>query len=109
MLRPTLGAVALVIFVAGLVVTFIPSMTGDDRLWGGILVRAGGILGALWLVLPSARRLPRAAWVGFGVAVSVLVVRPRLALYGLAVAAVSSVMAFVADASRKGRRTGTAR
>ena len=70
--------------------------------WSG----RGGILGALWLVLPSARRLPRAAWVGFGVAVAVLVVRPRLALYGLAVAAVSSVMAFVAGCQPEGASDG---
>ncbi len=99
--RPSLGVIAAVLLVAGLVMTFLQGGEVDDLFWGGVLLRAGGVLGALWLVLPSARRMPRWAWAGLAVLGVVLALRPRLILIGFALALFTSVAAFLAGVGRR--------
>ncbi len=60
---------------------------------GGVFLRAGIMLGALWLVLPNAQRVPRAVWIGLAVAGGVFVLRPRLILLGLGAGLVVTVLA----------------
>ena len=81
------GIVAAGFIIGGLVLTFASDPGPDELAWGGILLRTGMILGAWWLVLPNARRVRPATWVSVGIVAAVLVVRPRLVLWGLLVAA----------------------
>ncbi len=66
---------------------------------GAVGVRSGLVLGAIWMALPNIRRAPRWLLYGLGVLALVLVVRPRLLLYALPVAAV--VAFFGATSGRK--------
>jgi hypothetical protein len=93
--RPSLGIISLALIVGGAVLMAWP-INGDPYL-GAVSVRAGLVLGALWLALPNIRRAPH--WLLYGVAVLalVLIVRPRLLLYALPVAA---VVAFLGATSR---------
>ena len=74
-------------------------LNGDPYL-GAVSVRAGLMLGALWLALPNIRRAPRWLLSAVGVLAAVLIVRPRLLLYALPVAA---VVAFLGATSRRGK------
>ncbi len=74
-------------------------INGDPYL-GAVSVRAGLVLGALWLALPNIRRAPRWLLSAVGVLAAVLIVRPRLLLYALPVAA---VVAFLGATSRRGK------
>ncbi len=100
--RPTLGVIAAGLLVTGLVLTFLQGGDVDDLFWGGVLLRAGGVLGALWLVLPNARRMPRWAWAGLAVLGVVLALRPRLILVGFLLAVFTSIAAFLAGVGRRG-------
>lgn len=91
MSRAYLGVVAAVFLAAGLVLTFVSDPGPDELAWGGILLRSGMLLGAWWLVLPSAKRIRPAVWVGIGVVVAVLAVRPRWILWGLGAALVAGL------------------
>ncbi len=102
--RPSLGIIAGALLAVGLVMTFLQGGDVDDLFWGGVLLRAGGVLGALWLVLPSARKMPRWAWAGIAVVGLVLALRPRLIVVGFVVAVFTSIAAFLAGVGR--RRTG---
>ena len=73
---------------------------GDPYL-GAVAVRAGLVLGAMWLALPNIRRAPTWLLYAVGVLAVVLILRPRLLLYSLPVAA---VVAFLGAASRKQRK-----
>jgi len=75
-------------------------INGDSYL-GAIGVRSGLVLGALWVALPNIRKAPRWLLSGAAVLAAVLIVRPRLFLYALPVAAVVS---FLGTTSR-GRRS----
>ncbi len=74
-------------------------INGDPYL-GAVSVRAGLVLGALWLALPNIRRAPRWLLSAVGVLAAVLIIRPRLLLYALPVAA---VVAFLGATSRRGK------
>jgi hypothetical protein len=74
-------------------------INGDPYL-GAVSVRAGLVLGALWLALPNVRRAPRWMLSAVGVLAAVLIVRPRLLLYALPVAA---VVAILGATSRRGK------
>ena len=102
MQRRILGAVAAALIVIGSLGTFTDIFGTDDRVFGGVSLRAGLILGVFWLVLPQARTVPRAVWAGFGVFAIVLAARPRLVLFGIAAAFI--VMVVVAIAQRRAQR-----
>lgn len=74
-------------------------INGDPYL-GAVSFRAGLVLGALWLALPNIRRAPRWLLSAVGVLAAVLIVRPRLLLYALPVAA---VVAFLGATSRRSK------
>jgi hypothetical protein len=97
--RPTLGVISLVLIIGGTILMLRP-IDGDSYL-GAIGVRSGLVLGAIWVALPNIRRAPH--WLLYAVAVlaAVLIVRPRLVLYALPVAA---VVAIVGATSRGGRK-----
>ena len=97
--RPSLGIISLVLIVGGAVLMARPP-NGDPYL-GAVSVRAGLVLGALWLALPNIRRAPRWLLYAVGVVAVVLILRPRLVLYSLPVAA---VVAFLGATSRKQRK-----
>lgn len=65
-------------------------INGDPH-FGAIGVRAGLVLGALWLALPNIRRAPRWLLTSIGVLAAVLIVRPRLILYALPIAILASI------------------
>lgn len=62
-------------------------LIGGHRETGGVLVRAGALLGALWLAAPLIRR-PALASVGWLVAGGVVLVRPRLLVVLVAAVAI---------------------
>ena len=75
-------------------------LNGDPYL-GAVGVRAGLVLGALWLALPNIRRAPRWLLYAVGVLAVVLIVRPRLLLYALPVAAVAAFLGATSQGRRK--------
>jgi hypothetical protein len=85
--RPTLGVIAALLTITGALAMAIDLGEGHV-VWGGMLLRAGFVLGAVWLVLPSARRIPAPVWLGIAIFSAVLVFRPRLVLWGLLAAVV---------------------
>jgi hypothetical protein len=97
--RPTLGVISLVLIVGGAVL--IANPINGDSYSGAVSVRAGLVLGSMWLALPNVRRAPRWLLYGVGVLAVVLVLRPRLLLYALPVAA---VVAFFGATSGSKRR-----
>lgn len=97
--RSALGIFSLVLFVSGVVLMTFPA--GDENL-GGVFIRSSVVLGAVWLVLPNARQVPRGVWVGIGVLAFVLIAAPRLVLWGAAVAILSSATGFIIR-PRRGR------
>ncbi len=60
-------------------------VTQSEPGWPGIVLRAGIILGAIWLVLPNLRRVNRRTWATIGIPALVLLLRPQLILWGAAV------------------------
>lgn len=102
--RPTLGVLAGVILVAGLVATYV----GDSESWGSVLMRSGAILGAIWLVLPQARQIAKPVWFGIGTFVLIVAVRPRLILWAFLLAVAISAIALLARSrSRASGRPGS--
>jgi hypothetical protein len=97
--RPTLGVISLVLIIGGAFFMLRP-IDGDSYM-GAISVRAGLVLGSVWVALPNIRRAPR--WLLWAVSVLavVLIVRPRLLLYALPVAAVAALLG---GTGRQGRR-----
>ncbi len=77
--RSALGVFSLVLFVVG---AFQMATAPGDGSLGGVFVRASLVLGAVWLVLPNARRLPRAVWAGIAAFAAVLILVPRLVSLG---------------------------
>jgi hypothetical protein len=59
------------------------------------LIRAGAILGAIWLALPRARQVPRPVWFGIGAFVLIVAARPRLVLWAFLLAVAISGIAVV--------------
>ncbi len=98
--RMALGIFSLVLFVSGVVLMLLPA--GDENL-GGVFIRSSVVLGAIWLVLPNARQVPRSVWVGVVVLAIVLIAAPRLVLWGVGVAIVSSATGFILKPRRGGR------
>lgn len=70
-----------------------------DPYVGAVAVRAGLVLGALWLALPNIHRAPRWLLLGAAVLAAVIVVRPRLVVYSFPVAIAVALL----GASRSGR------
>ena len=63
-----------------------------DPYFGAIGVRAGLVLGALWLALPNIRKVPRWLPSALAIIAAVLIVRPRLVLYALPVAVAIAIL-----------------
>ena len=78
-------------------------LNGDPYL-GAVSVRAGVVLGALWLALPNIRQAPRWLLYGVGVLAVVLIVRPRLVLYALPVAVVVAFFGATSGARHRGAK-----
>lgn len=97
--RSALGVFSLVLFVAG--AFQMVTASGDGSL-GGVYVRASFVLGAVWLVLPNARRVPRALWAGIAAFAAVLILVPRLVVWGAALAAAISAFGFLMGRRSKG-------
>jgi hypothetical protein len=97
--RPTLGVISLVLIIGGAILMMRP-IDGDSYL-GAISVRAGLVLGAIWVSLPNIRRAPRWLLLAVSVLAIVLIIRPRLLLYALPVAA---LVALVGATSRSKER-----
>ena len=97
--RPSLGIISLILIVGGAVLMARPP-NGDPYL-GAVSVRAGLVLGALWLALPNIRQAPPWLLYAVGVLALVLILRPRLLLYSLPVAA---LVAFLGATSSKQRK-----
>ncbi|MCP3975769.1 MAG: hypothetical protein GY720_14890 [bacterium] len=100
--RKAMGFIALGLLVAGVTGTSMAMVGGDSLWWGGVMLRSGAILGSIWLVIPKARDVPAAVWVGIGVFAGFLAVRPRLILFGIAAAFVAMVAVAMAQ-----RRAGS--
>lgn len=102
--RKAMGLIALGLLIAGITGTLMAMLGGDSLWWGGVSLRSGAILGSIWLVMPKARELPAAVWVGIGVFAAFLALRPRLILFGIAAAFVAMVV--VAMAQRRASSSG---
>lgn len=98
--RSALGIVSLVLFTVGSIMMATAGGEGD---LGGVFIRASVVLGAVWLVLPNARRVHRAVWAGIGSFAFFLILAPRLILWGIALSAMTSAFAFLV---RRGPRHG---
>ncbi len=90
--RSALGIVSLVLFVVGIVMMATAGGEGD---LGGVFIRASVVLGAIWFVLPNARRVHRAVWAGIGSFALFLILAPRLILWGFAVSALIAGFGFL--------------
>lgn len=97
MQRRALGIVALIFLALGLAGTFTEVFGTDSRWWGGVTLRTGALLGVFWLVMPKARQVPHAVWVGVGIFSGVLAFRPRLVLLGLVLAFVAMIVVALAQ------------
>ena len=88
--RPTLGLISLVLVIGGTILMVRP-IDGDSYV-GAISLRAGLVLGAIWVSLPNIRRAPRWLLAAVAILAVILIVRPRLLLYALPVAAVVALI-----------------
>ena len=75
---------------------------GGDSYLGAISLRAGLVLGAIWVSLPNIRRAPRWLLSAVAVLAMVLIVRPRLLLYALPVAAVVALVGATSRTKERG-------
>ncbi|MGQ0848421.1 MAG: hypothetical protein ACT4OP_04780 [Actinomycetota bacterium] len=75
-IRPVLGIVALAL--AGLGGWL---WIEDDQATGGIFLRVGLVLGALWLAAPSLRRLDGRRLLPIAIAVALAAARPALLIW----------------------------
>lgn len=100
--RSALGIISLVLFAVG---TFMMVTAGGEGDLGGVFIRASVVLGAVWLVLPNARRVHRAVWAGIGSFALFLILAPRLILWGIALSTFISAFGFLV---RRGPRHGPA-
>lgn len=96
-----LGVIALALVVGGGLGAFTDVFGAETEWWGGVSLRTGALLGVFWLVIPKARDVPPAVWVGLGVFAVFVAVRPRLVLFGLVVAFIA--MSVTAIAQRRSR------
>ena len=72
----------------------------DDG-FGGVLLRSGIVLGALWLALPRARELSTSTWVAIAVFGVVLIARPRFILWGVLVAVAITLLGAMGRLDRR--------
>ena len=91
--RPSLGIASLALIVGGAVFMVWP--IDGDPYFGAIGVRAGLVLGALWLALPNIRRVPRWLLSAVGVLAAVVIVRPRLILWAIPIAGLVAIFGAV--------------
>lgn len=99
--RTTLGAIVLLLLLAGSAIFLAPGVDESTRLAAGAAVRVGLIFGAIWVALPAMGDLKPRTLILLGVVAAAFAYRPRLALWLLPVAAVMGVLTV-----RSRRRTG---
>ena len=87
--RTSIGIVAALFLGVGAV----GAIADLDPTWPQILLRAGIVLSALWIAAPVLRRLPRRVLIGGAVVAAVLLVRPRLIVWGVLAAIVAGILA----------------
>lgn len=80
-----------------------------DDTFGGVLVRSGVMLGAVWLALPRARELSQTTWAGIAVFGIVLVARPRLILWGFLASLVITIFGVLGRLDRRKRPPSSGR
>ncbi len=90
--RSALGIVSLILFAVGI---FMIATAGGEGDLGGVFIRAAVVLGAVWLVLPNARRVHRAVWAGIGSFALFLILAPRLILWGFVISALIAAFGFL--------------
>lgn len=88
--RPTLGIITLLLGAAGVTWWLWPGTEGDVA--AQVVVRAAVILGALWVGLPAIERSPRWLGIALGVVAVILIIRPRLIIWGLVIAVIIGVL-----------------
>jgi len=100
MRRLVLGVIALVLFAGGVIALI--AVGGADRDGGtaaSISIRAGVLLGAIWLAMPQLSRIVERSppWLlgSIGVGFLMLIVRPRLITYVLPLFGVLLLIQFV--------------
>lgn len=91
MQRAVLGVISLALIAWG-VADMVWWDTAGGGTTGGVLLRAGLVLGAIWLALPGLRRVPRNVLIWAAGVAALLVARPRLLLIGLPAAIVLAVL-----------------
>lgn len=89
------------LLVGGGLGAFTDVFGAETEWWGGVAVRTGAILGVFWLIIPQARDVVPAVWVGLGVFAVFVAIRPRLVLFGLVSAFIA--MSVTAIAQRRNR------
>lgn len=72
-----------------------------DDSFGGVLLRSGIVLGALWLALPRARELSTSTWVAIAVFGVVLIARPRLIIWGFLAAVAITLLGAMGRLDRR--------
>ncbi len=88
MQRTILGIITAGLLVTGIALMLWPGVSDQTAQTGGVLVRAGTILAAVWFALPSVRRLPRWIIILLLSAGLLVILRPRLIVLALPVAIV---------------------
>lgn len=100
MRRAALGLIALALLAGGLAALYaMGKTTGDKQAAASAAIRAGVLLGAIWLALPQlamlAQRFPAWMMVGVVVVLLTLVVRPRLLAYVVPLLLLLALLQFV--------------
>lgn len=102
--RTALGWLVVGLLVAGGAMLAVPAW--DDP-FGGVLLRSGIVLGALWLALPRARELSKSTWAAIAVFSVVLIARPRLILWGFLVAVAMTLLGAMGRLDRRRKQKST--
>ena len=82
-LRPALGVVALVLVIGGLAFFLWPGVPVESQVTGGLVARAGAMLGAIWFAWPVLTAVRPWVAVVLIVVLGVAVIRPSLLLVAI--------------------------
>ena len=87
--RITIGVIAALFLGVGAV----GAIADLDPAWPEFLLRGGILLTAIWFAAPAFSRLPRRVLIGLSVVALMLVIRPRLILWGIVIGVGAAVLA----------------
>lgn len=90
--RPTLGAIAAILLLAGAVGIWLTTPGTQEHIWAAIVLRSGAVIGAIWLALPAMRRTSKRALVVVAILAAVLVLRPKMVVLALPVLLVLALL-----------------